>query len=167
MPLVTSLSVRPRSSSLDRQKPSCFGGRSSADTSSFRHPAKIEAFLHGTKYEHIAAFIESEGCHARSRSRRARRPRRRHHRHVCPRMGDPPQAMSSKRLDTISDYARHGYMLRVECRSCQRVAIIHPMEISLLCQRRNWSRQIAVVERRLRCSKCGSRDVRAGPEFRS
>ena len=70
--------------------------------------------------------------------------------------------MSSKRLDTISDYARHGYMLRVECRSCQRVAIIHPMEIALLCQRRNWSRQIAVVERRLRCSKCGGRDVRAG-----
>jgi len=73
--------------------------------------------------------------------------------------------MSSKRLDTISDYARHGYTLRVECRSCQRVAIIHPMEISLLCQRRNWSRQIAFVERRLRCSKCGSRDVRAGPGF--
>ena len=70
--------------------------------------------------------------------------------------------MSSKRLDKISDYARHGYMLRVECRSCQRVAIIHPMEIALLCQCRSWSRQIAQVERRLRCSKCSSRDVLAG-----
>ena len=69
-------------------------------------------------------------------------------------MGDPSQAMSSKRLDTISDYSRHGYKLQMECRSCQRVAIIHPMEIALLCQRRNWSRQIVVIGRSLRCSKC-------------
>ena len=69
--------------------------------------------------------------------------------------------MSSKRLDTISDYARHGYRLRVECRSCQRVADIHPMEISLLCQRRNWSWQIVVIGPGLRCSKCSNRDVLA------
>ena len=73
--------------------------------------------------------------------------------------------MSSKRLDTISDYARHGYMLRVECRSCHRVAIIHPMEIALLCQRRNWSRQIALVERRLRCSKCGGQTFERDPDL--
>ena len=56
-------------------------------------------------------------------------------------------------------------MLRVECRSYQRVAIIRPMEIALLGQRRNWSGQVPVVERRLRCSKCGSGDIRAGPGF--
>ena len=98
----------------------------------------------------MATFTESEGCHARSRSRRTPWLVRYHHRRFRARLGDTSQAMSSKRLETISDYARHGYMLRVDCRSCQRVVIIHPMEITLLCQRRNWSRQIAVVERRLR-----------------
>ena len=53
-------------------------------------------------------------------------------------------------LGLLAEQQFSAYMLRVECRSCQRVVIIHPMEISLLCQRRNWSRQIAVVERRLR-----------------
>ncbi len=75
--------------------------------------------------------------------------------------------MSSKRLDTISDFTRHGYTLRVDCRGCKRLAIIDPREITLLCQQRNWSRQLAAVERRLRCSKCGSRDVRLGPGFKS
>jgi Zn finger protein HypA/HybF involved in hydrogenase expression len=75
--------------------------------------------------------------------------------------------MSSKRLDTISDYSRHGYSLRVDCRSCGRLAIIDPLKITLMCQQRHWSKQIAAVERRLRCSKCGSRDVRVGPGFKS
>jgi Zn finger protein HypA/HybF involved in hydrogenase expression len=75
--------------------------------------------------------------------------------------------MSSKRLDTISDFTRHGYSLRVDCRSCKRLVIIDPRKITLLCQRRNWSRQLAAVERRLRCSQCGSRDVRLVPGFSS
>jgi len=157
--------VWPHSSSRDRQKPSRCGVRSSADTSSCRPTARIEAFLHGTICEHIATFIESEGCHARSRSCHTRRSGGGHYRDFRPRVGNTPQAMSSKRLDTIFDYSRHGYMLRVECHAYQRVAIIHPIEIAPLCQRRNWSRKIAQVERRLRCSKCGSREVRAGPGF--
>jgi hypothetical protein len=75
--------------------------------------------------------------------------------------------MNSKRPDTISDYTRHGYTLRVDCRACKRLAIIDPLKITLLCQRRNWSKQIGAVERRLRCSSCGSRDVRMGPGFKS
>ena len=75
--------------------------------------------------------------------------------------------MSSKRLDTISDFSRHGYTLRVDCRTCKRLAIIDPLEITLLCLRRQWSKQIAAVERRLRCSICGGRDVRLGPGFKS
>ncbi|OBX18812.1 hypothetical protein A9995_09615 [Erythrobacter sp. QSSC1-22B] len=75
--------------------------------------------------------------------------------------------MSSKRLDTISDYSRHGFTLRVDCRVCRRLAIIDPRTITLLCQQRQWSKQIAAVEGRLRCSKCGSRDVRVGPGFKS
>lgn len=73
--------------------------------------------------------------------------------------------MSSKRLDTISDYARHGYALRVDCRACKHVAKLDARVITDLCQTRGWSRQIAAVERRLRCKQCGGRDVRLGPSF--
>jgi hypothetical protein len=74
--------------------------------------------------------------------------------------------MSSKRLDAISDYSRHGDMLRVDCKGRKRVAVIDPWQIVQLCQRRQSSRQMQVVERRLRCSQCGSRDVRCGPSFK-
>jgi len=73
--------------------------------------------------------------------------------------------MSSKRLDTIADFARHGYRLRVDCLSCKRVAIIEPRQIVELCSKRGWSRDMRAVERRLRCSACGSREVRCGPAF--
>ena len=75
--------------------------------------------------------------------------------------------MSSKRLAAINDYTRAGYRLHVDCRGCNRVVVIDPLEIVLLCQRRKWSKQIGEIERRLRCSKCGSRDVRLGPAFGS
>ena len=77
-----------------------------------------------------------------------------------------PLAMSSKRLDAINDYARAGYRLRVDCRGCCRVVVIEPLEIMLTCQRRGWSMQIAFIEKRLRCSQCGGRNVRLGPAFK-
>lgn len=73
--------------------------------------------------------------------------------------------MSSKRLDTIADFSRHGYALRVDCLRCRRVAILNPLEIVMLCQQRGWSKQIAAVEARLRCSQCGRRETRLGPAF--
>ena len=73
--------------------------------------------------------------------------------------------MSSKRLDAINDYARAGYKLRVDCRGCSRVVIMEPLELMMTCQRRGWSMQMGQIERRLRCSECGSRDVRLGPAF--
>ena len=71
--------------------------------------------------------------------------------------------MSSKRLDDVGDFRRHGYMLRVDCRICKRVAVLDPTSIVELCQRNGWSRQMASVERRLRCSVCKSKDVQCGP----
>lgn len=73
--------------------------------------------------------------------------------------------MSSKRLDTIADYTRHGYMLRVDCLKCRRVALLNPLKLTLLCQKRGWSKQVAAVEKRMRCSQCGNRVVRLGPTF--
>lgn len=73
--------------------------------------------------------------------------------------------MSSKRLDAISDYARHDYRLKVECRSCGHTSKLEPDKLVALCMMRGWSRQMSSVEARLRCQKCGKRDVRCGPAF--
>ena len=73
--------------------------------------------------------------------------------------------MSSKRLDSIADFARHGYRLRVDCLACNRVAIMDPRRIVEICSKRGLSRDMQAIERRLRCSACGSRRVRCGPAF--
>ncbi|PKB13296.1 hypothetical protein B0I00_3333 [Novosphingobium kunmingense] len=73
--------------------------------------------------------------------------------------------MGSKRLDLISDYARHGFNLRVDCRACRHTAVLNARELTDTCSKRGWSRVMAAVEARLKCRKCGSRDVRCGPSF--
>lgn len=73
--------------------------------------------------------------------------------------------MSSKRLDKISDYARHGYNIKIECRSCGHTAKLDAQTISADACRRNLSRDIGAIERRLRCKQCGKRNVRCGPSF--
>jgi hypothetical protein len=78
---------------------------------------------------------------------------------------DQAQAMSSKRLDAISDYARRGYALKVDCQDCGHAGKLDTRKITDLCQQGGWSRQIAAVERRLKCSKCGGRNLRCGPAF--
>jgi tRNA G26 N,N-dimethylase Trm1 len=90
-----------------------------------------------------------------------------HHSLFCSRLVGAPKAMSSKRLDSIADYSRHGYALRVDCRRCRRVAVLDPLQIVLHCQQRGWSKQMAALEGRLRCSRCGSKDTRLGPAFGS
>ena len=73
--------------------------------------------------------------------------------------------MSSIRLNQISDYVRHGYRLRVECRGCGRRAYLDPAELSALCVKHGWSRDVFSLEKRLRCSNCGSRNVLSGSSF--
>ena len=101
----------------------------------------------------------------RSKPVDARCDRMHHNRLFCARLVGAPKAMSSKRLDSIADYSRHGYALRVDCRSCRRVAVLDPLQIVLQCQQRGWSKQMAALEGRLRCSRCGSRQTRLGPAF--
>lgn len=73
--------------------------------------------------------------------------------------------MSSKRLDSLGDYLRHRYRLRIECRGCNRVVIAEPLTLLDLCRKRGWSHQIGQVEPKLRCGDCGSKEVRLGPAF--
>ena len=103
--------------------------------------------------------------HDRSKPIDARGYRLHHHCLCCPRLVGAAKAMSSKRLDTIADYSRHGYALRVDCCHCRRVAVLSPLSIVLLCQKRGWSKQMSALEGRLRCSLGGSRDTRLGAAF--
>ena len=73
--------------------------------------------------------------------------------------------MGSKRLDSIDRFARFGYALSVECRDCGQTAKLDAQAISADAVRRNLSRDMAAIERRLRCGKCGKRNVRIGPAF--
>ena len=73
--------------------------------------------------------------------------------------------MSSIRLNQINDYARHGYRLRVDCRDCGRRALLEPTELSALCVKHGWSRDMFSLETRLRCSNCGGKNVLSGPSF--
>lgn len=73
--------------------------------------------------------------------------------------------MSSKRLDAISDYARHGYRLKVDCRQCGHAAKLDAAALTELCMQRGWSRQMGSLQARLRCGNCDSRDIRCGPAF--
>jgi len=72
--------------------------------------------------------------------------------------------MSSKRLETLADFARHRYKLRIEC-DCGRVKIADPHAIIAACQKRGVSHRLETVAAHLRCGKCGRRPKRVGPGF--
>ncbi len=74
--------------------------------------------------------------------------------------------MSSKRLDKISDYRRHGYHLRIKCLHCKRNVIIDPAEIMHICLSQGKSQMTDAVIRRLRCAECGSRRIELSPTER-
>ncbi len=71
--------------------------------------------------------------------------------------------MGTKRLDTISDYARHGFDLQVRCRACKRVSVIDARALSIKCTSESLSRNMSAIARRLKCQGCGARDVVCGP----
>lgn len=71
-------------------------------------------------------------------------------------------SMGSKRLETMADYARHKYLLRIEC-ECGRVVMSDPHKIIAACQERHITYALPVVTSRLRCTRCGRRPFRVGP----
>ena len=70
--------------------------------------------------------------------------------------------MSSKRLSSLSDYARHGYKLRLDC-ECGRTVLADPRTVLRLCHEKGWHHSLEGVTMRLRCSTCGRRPARIGP----
>ena len=70
--------------------------------------------------------------------------------------------MGSKRLETMADYARHKYLLRIEC-ECGRVVLSDPHKIIRACQVRGINYLLEAVAGRLRCERCGRKPWRIGP----
>lgn len=71
-------------------------------------------------------------------------------------------AVGSKRLDSINDYARQGYDLRVTCRGCGRVVVLDSARLATSCGNDRHSRDISAIQARLSCRECGGRDVKCG-----
>lgn len=74
--------------------------------------------------------------------------------------------MSSKRLDSTADYARHGYAIGVRCRSCGHTAKLDARAITCQAIKLNQCRDIGAIVSRLKCSKCGQRGGEVGPAFK-
>lgn len=73
------------------------------------------------------------------------------------------EAVSTKHLDSIADYRRHGFKLRIEC-TCGRVRVIEPGDLMVaLGRRKNSSRDMQLLIPRLKCFVCGSRPKYWGP----
>lgn len=72
--------------------------------------------------------------------------------------------MSSKRLNSLSDYARAGYRLRLDC-ECGRVVLVDPRTILTHCHKHNLPHGLEQVAARLKCGDCGKRPKRIGPAF--
>ena len=71
--------------------------------------------------------------------------------------------MGSKRLDSLADYARHHYKLRVDCQ-CGRVVLLDPHELLGTIMERGWSSySLEGLAMRLRCQRCGKQPARIGP----
>lgn len=73
--------------------------------------------------------------------------------------------MSSKRLDSLGDYLRHRYRVRLECLSCNRVVIKSVVPLLEMCRERSISHRTVLLEKHLRCSNCGLQNVQIGPAF--
>jgi ribosomal protein L37E len=63
--------------------------------------------------------------------------------------------MGRIRLDTLSDYLKHGYDIEVLCRACGHKSILTPE--ALLA--RGVMRVTEALERRFRCGRCGARSA--------
>ena len=71
--------------------------------------------------------------------------------------------MSSKRLESLAEYARHGYKLRLDC-VCGRVVMLDPHDLLGVILARSWPRySLDAIGQRLKCQRCGSRPKRIGP----
>ena len=65
--------------------------------------------------------------------------------------------MVRHKLDSVSDFARQGYNLRLTCNGCGRVVEASAPLMMQELSRRHASQSIAKLEERAKCQECGHR----------
>ncbi|RDS76989.1 hypothetical protein DL238_04785 [Alteriqipengyuania lutimaris] len=65
--------------------------------------------------------------------------------------------MVRHRLDSVNDFGRQGYWLRILCKNCGHVAERNPTPLLLELHARELNRSIESLEARAKCSDCGHR----------
>ena len=66
-------------------------------------------------------------------------------------------AMVRHRLDSVSDFARQGYNLRLTCNGCGRIVEASAPLMMQELSRRHASQSIEKLEERVKCQECGHR----------
>ena len=78
--------------------------------------------------------------------------------------------MGSPRLNSFTDFIRHGYWIRLDC-SCGRSAKVDPRLLSQQLLERGGNQHVAKALSRLKCRGCGRRNPAFmpcfGPDFQS
>ena len=73
------------------------------------------------------------------------------------------ERMARHKLDSVNEFARRGYWLRILCETCQHETHANPIAIMGELHARRASLAIDRLEDRLRCSACGKAGARVMP----
>jgi len=65
--------------------------------------------------------------------------------------------MGRIKLDTITDFSRHGYDVKVTCEACGKVSHWVAVELAMELSHRRKSLRIEAVEPLMKCTACGER----------
>lgn len=71
--------------------------------------------------------------------------------------------MARYRLNTLSDLARRGYALRIQCLQCDHRVEVDPTILRIEVHRLRRSQKLEDLEHELRCSCCGARQSHLTP----
>jgi hypothetical protein len=71
--------------------------------------------------------------------------------------------MGTHRLDSVSDYVRHGFNIRVVCLDCKRASVLNARQLLEKLAGQKRSTKIGDVAKRLKCGWCDSKNSQLGP----
>jgi hypothetical protein len=71
--------------------------------------------------------------------------------------------MGTHRLDSVSDFVRHGFNIRVVCLDCKRASVMNALQLLETLTRAKQSTKIPHVAKRLKCGWCDSKNAQLGP----
>lgn len=71
--------------------------------------------------------------------------------------------MVRHRLDSVNEFARQGYNLRISCRVCNHVVDASAIEMMGELHRRSVGLSIERLEERMKCQACGWRGATITP----